>query len=377
MTKESVRTRLPVTVFSVLMSLLFPPVALAQSVYIQAREAGQGLSRRVGNECFVLAPEHVIAGATIVSLSVGGIRGILAEVVTTFADDLAALRITSGRLNCKPWDVRKDFSTFLVKQNEAVVQTLNPDGSISKRFVRLAEVESRYALVRPASVDDELFQGLSGSAVLAGGELVGMLQSVDATTGAGNVLTLPYIEDLSRQYFSSATASSLEAVTPANEVAADLVTTIHPANSQLGAAFKFYKSPNITKSSLPPGIARASPPSKLTDGVETTYSTWPAYLLPIAIDIAAPGNNGVLPVSGIALKMPVGVDPRNYVQVVSVMAGDDSGSFREIKRANLKKSAAYQLIEFDTISFETLRISFLETWGGGDAAISEISIFVK
>ncbi|MBL8643083.1 MAG: hypothetical protein JNK21_04050 [Rhodospirillaceae bacterium] len=349
--------------------LLLPGQLLAQSVHIQANDVGQGLLRQIAKECYVLTPEHVVTAASRVTLKGEGLGRGTAELATTFADDLAALRVTGGDLGCSPWADTGKFAEFIKSQNDAVVQTINADGSLSKRFVRIAEVDGRYIQVRPASNNDNLFQGLSGSAVYAGNKLIGMLQSVDAATTAGLILTLPYIEDLTRQYFAGATPS------PAPQKAPDDLLVSYPAAEAVGDSYKFYRLSPV-KSSLPRSFTAETAMAPLIDRSDSSFGTFPAFLLPFTLDISVAGG-ALAPIGAVMIKMPAGVDTRNYVKTLTVSAQEANGNFRMITQASVHRSTEFQFITFEPVTTSLVRLSITQNWGGSEIGIAEVGLAGK
>jgi len=346
--------------------------ARAQSVHIQGREVGQGIVRQVGTECFIVSPEHVVANSPTYAIRGEGLARASAELATTFADDLAALRVLPGNLTCAPWTEIAGFSDFIRQLNEGVVHTVNADGSLSKRFVRISDSDGRYIRVRPMSTEDALFQGLSGSAVYGQNKLIGILQSVEADTGGGIVLALPYIEDLTRQFFGG----GQQQPSPAPTRAVEHFLPDHPASTDVGPGWKFYNVSAVT-TDLPPRLVHDIALAATLNPSAGTSVTLPALALPVGLRFEMPDAKAGVPISGIALKLPEQFDLQSFAKDVDVTVEYAEGNTKKVAAVSLKRVTSYQMVEIEKSAAKTVTLTFKSNWGGNSLVLPTIGFATR
>jgi hypothetical protein len=179
----------------------------AQSVMLAADgQAGQGLTRPRGiNECFVIAPLHLVRGAGQVSAVVeAGVRAELQLRQDYEGADLAVLEHAPGRtIPCSRWNVPANLSEILIEDPARVtLRQREDDGSVSFTPVTIQRVESGFVIIAP--VDPRgLSSGMSGSQLMVDGRFAGMLLTVDAPNGTGRVLRSDAIERLTSGFFTA------------------------------------------------------------------------------------------------------------------------------------------------------------------------------
>jgi hypothetical protein len=182
-----------------------PQTLDAQSVALRGPDVvGQGLLRPRGiGECFVVAPHHVVARAGVIQAVAENGETAEVSVLRPFVRaDLAILEQRSGpALPCPPWSVPPDLSARLSDASVgAVLRLRNEDGLFFMPvWIRHVGVETITIAPRDA---DRLESGMSGSQLLVGGVFAGVLLSVDAESGRGNVLRSDAIDRLVNSFFT-------------------------------------------------------------------------------------------------------------------------------------------------------------------------------
>ena len=176
----------------------------ASTVFVQARENGQGVLRGRGTECFLVTPAHVVQGATG-PLRVTGERSVhtSAQPERAFAGDIAVLRIeTPGALTCPDWPPVTGLDALLGGRDVGTLSVREADGSRTLMAVNFTGIDEELIFVRPARASDQITKTMSGSALLVDGRIVGMLLSVD--DGVGQVYQLDDVMRVSAEFFAPA-----------------------------------------------------------------------------------------------------------------------------------------------------------------------------
>jgi len=166
--------------------------ALPPQAFVQAGEHGQAVLMSRLNECYAITPAHVIGDSFFATLTGGSSlrpRGE-ADLLQHFGYDLAVLRVTGAVSDHCSFDLAGSSSleALLTTAGSGQVISVNADGSLSRRNVRVSDVGLVYLRVSPAGPDDQLFKGLSGSLLALGDAPAGILMAVDPETGEGKVL---------------------------------------------------------------------------------------------------------------------------------------------------------------------------------------------
>lgn len=182
------------------------------SAFVNATEHGQAqLLNRLG-ECYAVTPAHVMGKewyASLVGQGAGAARGD-GDLLQTFGYDLAILRV-SGGLSRKCGGALGRVATLdklLSGASSGSVLSVNGDGSVTRRRVTLKDADLLYVRIRPHAAQDELFQGLSGSLLEVAGQPVGILMSVDASTGEGKALRYDRAVETLRPFFGMSPATA-------------------------------------------------------------------------------------------------------------------------------------------------------------------------
>ena len=180
-------------------------------VHVQAGQAGQGMLRGRGTECFVVTPYHVVEGSSE-AVRVVGVRSsqARAEVVRQLPGDLAILRVEGvGGLPCAEWTPPEDLPGLLRGQGAGTLSMREADGSQTLLPVTFRGIDDEAIFVRPSRPDDQISKSMSGGSLLVNGVVVGMLLSVDA--GVGYVYQIDDMMRVSAGFFSRVTSPSGDA----------------------------------------------------------------------------------------------------------------------------------------------------------------------
>src|SRR5262245_65854746 len=160
-------------------------VPLTAQVYIGARQAGQGILRARGSECFVLTPLHVVERAQGPIAVVGDVAiRAQSQLERGLTSDLAVLRINAdAKLACPAWAASIDVDRLIAGQGTGYLLSREADGSLSRMPVVLRATDADSIYVRPADAADQIAQTMSGSSLVVGGAIVGLLQVVKDNEG--------------------------------------------------------------------------------------------------------------------------------------------------------------------------------------------------
>lgn len=187
------------SILSAIAVLFAATVAVAQaapyqSVFVRSGENGQGFLFSRLDSCYALTPAHVMGQEAFASIVGSGKPPALGDgqLLQAFPADLSLLRVT-GELASKCGAEFSDVQGLdrtVMNQAQATINSVNEDGSVTRRRAVVADVDLVYLRIKPLESGDELFKGLSGSLVTVSDKAVGMLQQVDPKTGEGKVLRL-------------------------------------------------------------------------------------------------------------------------------------------------------------------------------------------
>ncbi len=190
---------------------VIPATAVAGLPLVAVRtedQRGTGILRERAGDCIALTPYHVVARAFEITV-VGPQRLVSKATLLSKYEgdlDLAFLKVSEPRFPCPPqWDEGKDLDDVLDEASEGEVESVEEDGSRTRRRVRLVRREKTRIGVRPIDPHDELFQTLSGSILTIRGRPVGMLMRVETDSGMGEVLRLDHLSNVIRSHFDVAT----------------------------------------------------------------------------------------------------------------------------------------------------------------------------
>jgi hypothetical protein len=195
-------SRTSLNLFILVLSFIFTSKTLAQDVvYVTADQNGQGILRKVNNNCYLISPLHVIGYASELYIIDSMRNEVLATMDSEYQPDISVSKLAQSSSCRSQWPSSKWIKKDIAKIEESAIVTRQADGSLKRRYVLITEFDDMYIKVRPNYKDESLFQGLSGSALVANGKLLGQLMSIEAKTNIGNVLRQDYIDSILRNRF--------------------------------------------------------------------------------------------------------------------------------------------------------------------------------
>jgi uncharacterized protein YjbI with pentapeptide repeats len=210
-------------VIAVFLSLAIPGQVNGQVVFIEAgSEGGQGILRARGDECFLIAPLHVVEQA-VGSVTIVGANETRsqAQVLRRGPGDIAILRIVDGaRLSCDEWRSSTNFDDML--DAPGFLRTLEFGVTSIGTPIRISELDSEYFFVRSDNSFKQIAMRMSGSALYVNGALAGMLVTVVEDIDEqkiGKVLQLDDIMRLTFEFFDTGSVAEKEQA-PSIDVAA-------------------------------------------------------------------------------------------------------------------------------------------------------------
>ena len=179
------------------------PQARAGQVFVQAAEHGQGMVRNRGDDCFVIAPDHVIEDADDIEVFGFGRRRAFGWHLKTFPEDVGLVQIEKIKgLDCsEPWANGAGLETRLQKAQAGVVARIGPDGGMERWQVFISAFDTEQITVKPIDPGEDFFKGMSGSTLTIDGEVAGMLMSTNPDKRIGIVLRQDYLTDIVRSFF--------------------------------------------------------------------------------------------------------------------------------------------------------------------------------
>jgi len=172
---------------------------------------GQGTVRGAGGDCFVITALHVVEDADEIGVMTPDRRESEATLVTTFADDIAVLRVVRSDLGLcddAEWQTGEDLASALDQEAFGVLRTRREDGTMLQIPIVVDEVDPlRYLTISPMRSNNQFSQGMSGGSIRLGTSTVGLLLRVNPNRGTGRVIRQDYLNDLVRRFFADLEAS--------------------------------------------------------------------------------------------------------------------------------------------------------------------------
>jgi len=321
--------------------------------YIRAGEFGQAfLLSRLG-ECYAVTPAHVIGDdlfATLIGSSEGKPRGD-GDLLQTFGYDLSILRVTGALAKAcgGPLANVPALDNVLSATSAANVSSVNEDGSVSRRTATLSDVGLLYLRLRPDS-GNELFKGLSGSLVMAGGRPAAILMSVDPETGEGRALRYDRAIETLRPFFGlpGRVTHDRAAKTPAPATGGGLQSAVASWSSPpIGAD---YRAANLVDE---------------RDRNTVWYAT--ADKFPLELVIQLPGDKAHT-VESLRL-IGEGVEPRERLprDFEVLVSSTSRGNWLPVTNGTYFKTDTDKLVRFAPVRARQIMLRIYSHWGDSDA----------
>lgn len=342
-------------ILSLALSASFPLAAVPAQAYIRAGEHGQALLMSRLGECYAVTPKHVIGDGFFATL-VGGVPGAPqgdGDLLQTFGYDLSILH-ASGAVARQCGDTLTDvpaLGELLSTAGSGIVVSVNGDGSISRRSVTLTDVGLVYLRVRPRTVEDQLFKGLSGSLVLADKQPVGILMAVDPETGEGRALRYDRAIETLRPFFGLPAAVVQEKKQKpnpeANQGAGPAGAVIAWSSPPLGAE---YRAGNLVDAG----------------GAETVWLARPADF-PIELVVALPGDRAHV-VNALRL-VGAGVEPKERLprDFEVLISSGGNGGWIPVGSGTYFKTDSDKLVRFAPVRAQRIMLRIYSHWGDDEA----------
>jgi len=230
-------------------ALLAAPVHISVKTLMGSQEYGAGISVGKGTRCFVVAPLHVVEVAqTITITDRRGNSALATRYQSPDGVDAILLKVEDNhKLDCpEDWDDGAAAEDALYDAAFLVSKKVKAGGMDQHRFFP-GNVTSTTIGVQPygPGKSDQLVEGDSGSALYANNLPLGMIVSVDTSTGEGEAIKQSHLHSLFSNFMldASATLVLIEPVYQNNQenpyatsAAAQFVTTKTPwTPMQLGS----------------------------------------------------------------------------------------------------------------------------------------------
>jgi len=172
-----------------------------QVVYVSGDDNGQGILRLSQDNCYLIAPKHVIGFASEISLINSYRQKVNAIAESEYPPDISVSKLTDKASCSKQWPSSRWINNAIANIENAALISRQADGSLKRRFVLISEFDDMWLKVRTKYTDETLFQGLSGSALSTDGKLLGQLISIDTNTSIGMVLRQDFIDSVLKNRF--------------------------------------------------------------------------------------------------------------------------------------------------------------------------------
>jgi hypothetical protein len=193
-------------------------------VFVDGRQDGLGITRRRGDECFVVAPDHVVRGDTTLNptyreapdstwVVASGNRRIPTTLERPLPQDLALLRVSRDSPHaatlCGSWprvrgidDVLREFRRGQPHTQGELVERDEVGTEIRLRVqIRFVDAPGGQFTVVPEDRDEYIRKGMSGSLVNVNGSPAGILMLVAEDSTSGVVYALDVVEGVVGRYF--------------------------------------------------------------------------------------------------------------------------------------------------------------------------------
>lgn len=189
-------------------SLLVPLTMICQqSVFVKAKQNGNGFSSERNGECYIITPNHVVlenlGNIKIVAKNRLELEGKLIE---SFEPDLAILKLgKSSNFRCKPLKKLEGLNAVMDNSSTGVLEYRDEFGAINIFHVDITYIDQESITVIPKNPEIQLIKGMSGSSlyVTYKGDkiLLGMLMSITENLKTGYVYQIDDINRMLSPFF--------------------------------------------------------------------------------------------------------------------------------------------------------------------------------
>lgn len=167
-----------------------------ESVFLKAREKGNGILVERAGECFIICPFHVVdsfSGNILISDANRVVsQGVFVEAAEP---DLAILRLVSGgSQQCNTIDVPTNFNSIINSISDGFIEYRDELGIANMMHVNIIAKDAVGLAVVPKINTDQIVKGMSGSSFYANYNgnkvLVGMLMQVEDDLKTGFIFQI-------------------------------------------------------------------------------------------------------------------------------------------------------------------------------------------
>ncbi len=349
-----------IAVAAPLLAVLTGGIALADQAHVRAGpEEGQAVLFRMGGNCFGLTPQHVMtAGDDYASLVRRDPALVTGEAVTIrdLGNDLALIGATGGIAGAcgAPFARAADIATAVQDAGGRLrMRHVFEDGTTAFREAEVVVIDATHIVLREVG-DWAIAPSDSGSAVMVGDRVVGMVQSVGGPEGTSLALRWDY-------------ATHLLAWEVERGIAPPPAASAQPA---LGGV-------RIEHTNARPLAPDAGPEVLLAPPGGPGAWHGEAVAWPVEIVLAMP-EGAMADIRGLAFHPAPGgaaAHPRN-VEIQRTRATEGDRSWSSYASAVLNPGEARDTIDFaGGMQARRLRLLIHDTWGGGnEIALGRIEV---
>jgi hypothetical protein len=153
-------------------------------------------------------PTHVIGEEGFVSLIGRGTEKPMADASAplAFGYDISVMAI-EGELatHCgKPYEtISRNIKALLSSDMRAQVNTVNPDGTVSRIPLTIVDQSLTHLHVKPSYETEHLVKGMSGSMITVKGQPLGLLLAVESKSGVGKAIRIDRALETVSPFFRS------------------------------------------------------------------------------------------------------------------------------------------------------------------------------
>lgn len=199
--------------FTSFLFYLFVFTTVAQeSVFVKALENGNGLLKTLNNECYVIAPSHIVS-EYLGDISVIAKNRIkqLGKLEESFEPDLSVIHLQqNGNQICKSYRKTEEIIGILNQVSSGYIEYIDELGEVNRVQTYISSYNQESISIIPRKNDIEFYKGMSGSAFYVEYKnekiLMGMLMQLESDLKTGYVYQIDDIERVLKPFFDSSIA---------------------------------------------------------------------------------------------------------------------------------------------------------------------------
>jgi hypothetical protein len=196
-------------IYTLFFVILLKSICAQSTVHLSILEEGRGILRSRGNECFIIAPYHLVDGAENRQVVVTGDNQKVSQgkYIKQYPGDIAIIKIEGGASQgCTEWDIVKSFTQLLNNTFEGFLEIRNDDGSFDHEPMYLKRKTDQGITIQAKDANFEFSKGMSGSSLFSNingvKTYLGMLLSTDDNNNKiGNVFQADDMDRIMGEFF--------------------------------------------------------------------------------------------------------------------------------------------------------------------------------